>query len=203
MDQSRAFPAPETDQREAYETLLQMATRRTGRIPPALLAGHVVDVYREADWPVKRAAMEALLRRLDFARKDALRVAAGPKGRPLGLYRTRPRRGTARPYRTSLRSLAPLEGSCDCPDFLRNSLGLCKHLLVVLDALAARPRRLEQALRGAPAADSRAVSLTWDPIRLLHGRGDWLEGVRLQSATAAGRRGRERSEEHTSELQSR
>jgi len=169
------------DQREAYDALLQMARRRTGRIPPGLLAAHVVEVYREADWHVKRAAMEALVRRFEFARKHALRVAAGPaKGRPLGLYRTQPRNGSARPYRTVLRSLAPLEGSCDCPDFLRSSLGVCKHLLVALDALGARPGRLERALRAAPADNGRA-RLAWDPVRPLHGRGDWLERVRLRT----------------------
>jgi len=186
---------PEGEQQEAYDTLLHMARRGTGRIPPALLAGHVVDVYSEAEWPVKRAAMEAVLRRFDFARRDALRVAAAPaRGGPLGLYRTRPRRGSARPYRTMLRSLAPLEGSCDCPDFPRSSLGVCKHLLVVLDALAARPRKLEQALRTTKAANGRAARLAWDPIRPLHGRGDWLERVRLYVPAARRRRGTARLE---------
>jgi hypothetical protein len=184
------LPALHVDRREAYDTLLQMARRRTGRIPPELLAGHVVGTYREADWPVLRAAMEALLRRFDFARKDALRLAAAPpRAEPLGLYRTGARKGSARPYRTVLRSLAPLEGSCDCADFLRNSLGVCKHLLVALDALAARPGRLEQALRGPPAPDEPGTRLSWDPIRPLHGPGDWLERVRLHATPARGGRG--------------
>ena len=174
----------QAQQQEAYDALLQMARRRTGRVPPELLANHVVEICREADWPVKHAAMEALLRRFGFARKDALRVASRPeKGAALGLYQTRPRRSSVRPYQTLLRSLAPLEGSCDCPDFLRSSLGLCKHLLVVLDALAARPRKLAQALREGASAKRRAAYLSWDPIRPLHGRGNWLERVRLHLAT--------------------
>jgi hypothetical protein len=68
MSSSKALLPPDPDQREAFDTLLQMARRRTGRVPPELLAGHVVAIYREADWPVKRAATEALLRRFDFAR---------------------------------------------------------------------------------------------------------------------------------------
>jgi superfamily II DNA or RNA helicase len=189
MSSSGALPLPQHDQREACETLLHMARRRTGRIPPELLAGHVIDLYAEADWPVKRAAMEALLRRFDFARRDALRLAGRPaRGRALGLYRTRARAGSARPYRTVLRSLTPLRGSCDCPDFLRSSLGVCKHLLVALDALAARPRVLEQALRKTPAPNGRAARLAWDPIRPLHGRGDWLERVRLETARTGRRR---------------
>ncbi len=200
MSPSEALFPPDADQREAYDTLLHMARRKTGRIPPGLLAGHVVEVYREADWPVKRAAMEALLRRFDFARKDALCLAAAPaRGKPLGPYRTRPRQGSARPYRTVLRSLAPLEGSCDCADFLRSSLGVCKHLLVALDALAARPHKLEQALRGTAAPDGRAPRLAWDPIRPLHGPGDWLERVRLEALETGSRHEREvlrRAREH-------
>jgi len=193
MSRIEALLPPESEQREAYDALLHMARRKTGRIPPALLVRHVIDTYREADWPVKRAAMEALLRRFDFARRDGLRVAAAPtEGGPLGLYRTRPRRGSARPYRSVLRSLVPLEGSCDCPDFLRSSLGVCKHLLVAIDALAARPRKLERALQGGAAApDGGASGLTWDPIRPLHGRGDWLERVELR-ATRGRRRDSER-----------
>jgi hypothetical protein len=39
----------------------------------------------------------------------------------------------------------PLRGSCTCQDFLRGSLGLCKHLLVALDDVYAKPRRLAAA----------------------------------------------------------
>ncbi len=187
------LPAEE-DQREAYKALLHMARRKTGRIPPELLAGHVVAIYREADWPVKRAAMEALLRRFDFARADRLRLAASPaRGELLGLYSTRSHSGSARPYRTLLRSLTPLQGSCDCADFLRNSLGICKHLLVVLDALAARTGSLERALQCDAASDGRAPRLAWDPIRPLYGRGDWLERVRFQAPALGSRRDAERS----------
>jgi len=185
MSATEALPSPDTEeQREAYETLLALpglTRRKTGRIPPELLATHVVEVYREADWPVKRGALEALLRRLDSARREDLRVAARPdNGGALGLYRTRPHRGKTRPYHSVLRSVAPLEGSCDCPDFLRGSLGLCKHLLVALDSLASRPRKLERALRGGGAPRRRSARLAWDPIRPLHGPGDWLERVRLE-----------------------
>jgi len=181
---------PPADESEAYRTLLQLARRKTGRIPPELLAAHVLAVYPEADWPVLRAALEALLRRIGFARRDGLRVAARPpRGVVFGLYRTRPRRGGVRPYETVLRRLEPLEASCDCPDFPRSSLGLCKHVLAVLDELAAKPRRLAQAQRAQPAPPPR---LAWDPIRPLVGAGDWLERVRLHPAAGrAGRAGRE------------
>jgi len=172
---------------EAYRTLLHLAQRKTGRIPPELLARHVLAVCAEADWPVQRAALEALLRRIGFARRDGLRVAARPpRGAVFGLYRTRPRRGAVRPYETMLRRLEPLEASCDCPDFPRSSLGLCKHALAVLDDLAAKPRRLARARRAEPAPPPL---LAWDPIRPLLGTGDWLERVRLMPG--AGRPGQE------------
>ena len=93
--------------------------------------------------------MDAVLRRLEAARKDSLRVEARPAdGRHLGLYVTRRPGAGSRPYRTILHGVDPIEGRCDCPDFIKNSLGLCKHILVVLDHLHARPRVLQQAHEG-------------------------------------------------------
>ena len=181
MGESTGVPAVE--KREAFETLLHLAHRKTGRIPPDLLARHVLACYGEADWPVQRAALEALLRRLEFARRDGLRVGARPaRGAALGSYGTRPRGGPARPYRTVLRRLEPLEASCDCADFLRSSLGLCKHLLAVLDDLAATPSRLARAGR---ANGVSPPTLAWDPVRPLLGPGDWLERVRLLPGASA------------------
>jgi hypothetical protein len=65
--------------REAFETLVHLAQRRVGRIPPDLLARHVLECYADADWPVQRAALEALLRRIEFAHRDGLRVTARPE----------------------------------------------------------------------------------------------------------------------------
>ena len=164
---------------EAYRTLLDLAYNKTGSIPPEMLVRHVLALYDGSDWPVRRAAMEAALRRFEFARKDGLRIATPPAGRePFGIYTTRRSREQARPYRTLLACVQPLQGSCDCPDFLRSSLGLCKHLLTVVDALAARPRKMEKALSSTLHADG-AWKLTWDPLRPLLGRGNWLERVRL------------------------
>ena len=67
-----------------------MAHRRDELIPVEELARHVLRVTEGADWPVKRAAMQALLRRLGFAKRDELGVAKRPGGRRrLGLYATR------------------------------------------------------------------------------------------------------------------
>ncbi|MBI4564501.1 MAG: DEAD/DEAH box helicase [Planctomycetes bacterium] len=167
-------PASETS--EAYQTLLSRAHRKTGSIPAAPLVKHVLDVTREADWPVQREAMEALLRRLSFARKDQLTIADRPPGgRVLGFYATRRKGSTDRPYRTRLDGVDPPRGSCDCPDFLRSSLALCKHLLVILEDIASSPRKLELAMESLP---TKRAGLAWDPVRPLTGPGEWMERIR-------------------------
>jgi hypothetical protein len=160
---------------EAYHALLARAQRHTGRVPPELVARHVLSVTRGADWPVQRDGLEALLRRFAFGRADQLQIVARPPtGRRLGRYATRRAGSPVRPYRTLLRRVEPLEGSCDCADFLRSSLGLCKHLLTVLEDVASRRGGLAEAGR-EPVPDSSP--LRWDPVRPLMGAGDWLARV--------------------------
>ncbi len=159
---------------EARAQLMALARDRTGRIPAELLVEQVLDVTRGADFAVRVAAMEATLRRWGALEQDELRVATSPRG-PLGVYTTRRARSPERPYETLLRGLRPLRASCDCPDFLRSSLGLCKHVLAVLEHLARRPRVFRTALAARPAPGE---ALTWDPVRPLTGPGDWLAQVR-------------------------
>ncbi len=95
----------------------------------------------------------------------------------------------ARPYTTVLSRIEPLVASCDCPDYLRGSLGVCKHVLVVLADVFARPRRLararqESAMGGGASAD-RPI-LAWDPILPLEGELDRLAGLRLEMPKDAG-----------------
>jgi hypothetical protein len=179
----------ETAPTQTFTELLETVRDSTLRIPPDYLVEYIVSITNGADWPVRRSALAALMRRCAFAVRDELRVATRPHGSPFGRYATRRSRQKPRPYATEVSSLIPLRGSCDCPDYLRNSLGLCKHLLVVLDDIAARPRRWQRALK----AGSRLVPhgrLTWDPIRPLTGSGDWLSRLRLTGlaadATASG-----------------
>ena len=168
---------------EAFVELDGVARQRGKQLPGGMLARHVLSIYPSADWCVQREALEALLRRLEFARRDELRLAERPSGTPFGFYRTKRPRRDMRPYRTLLSSLSPVRGSCDCPDFRRGSLGLCKHLLVVLSDLASRPRVLQSAL-DAGAAPIPRTRLVWDPIRPLFGLGDWMERVTLVSGTS-------------------
>ena len=166
---------------EAYEVLLARAHRKTGRVPTELVVRHVLAVTRGGDWPVQRDALEALLRRFAFGRADGLQIVARPpRGQLLGLYATRRRGSSSRPYRTLLRRIEPIWGSCDCPDFLRSSLALCKHLLAVLEDVVSRPRALDKATREPIPNGSH---LHWDPVRPLTGPGDWLAQVRWVDGT--------------------
>jgi superfamily II DNA or RNA helicase len=163
------------EETEAWRTLLDRAHKKTGSIPGEVLVRHVLSVTRGADWPVQREAFEALLRRFAFGQADKLRIAQRPpSGRILGLYATRRQGSHVRPYRTRVESLDPPAGNCDCADFPRSSLGLCKHILVILDDLWSRPRAVEAAR--FDRAEPRAT-LAWDPVRPLTGRGCWLERV--------------------------
>src|SRR6266540_1707394 len=186
MDNTIEHPATAatTIEVEAYQALLARAHRKTGAVPPELVVRHILAVTAEADWPVRREALEALLRRVAFGKADGLRIVSRPGGgRLLGLYATRRKGSPARPYRTLLRRIDPIAGHCDCADFLRSSLGLCKHLLAVLEDLTAKPRAFEQA-RHEPIPN--ASPLCWDPIRPLTGPGDWLAQVRWVDGTPAG-----------------
>ncbi|MGH7858344.1 MAG: DEAD/DEAH box helicase, partial [Candidatus Binatia bacterium] len=159
--------------------LLSMAERKTKTALAPLLTDHVLAVTAGADWPVVRAGMEAVLRRVAFAARDGLRLASRPaRGGVFGTYRTRRAASRARPYTTVLESMRPLRGSCDCADFLRSSLGLCKHLLAVLDSLATGAR-FRGAVDPARRANGRKLRLVWDPVRPLTGAGDWLDRLRL------------------------
>jgi hypothetical protein len=176
----RSTPAPSTPE-ETLATLTDLARRRTLPLAPERLAAHVVTVTEGADWPVRRAALDALLRRLAFLERDELRVIARPKGGVFGVYATgRPgaRREGARPWRTELESLDPLRGSCDCPDYVLGSLGACKHLLCVAATVLASERDRKRAARGPlPATGPRLV---WDPVRPLEGEGDRVLGLSIE-----------------------
>lgn len=173
-----AIPITDT---EAYQTLLARVKRQTIGLTPEALVTHILAVTKDGDWPVQRDALEAALRRLASARADDVQVVKRASKGPLGLYATRRRGSRAHPYRTLLHQLDPLDGSCDCPDFLRNSLGLCKHLFAVLEDVRKR-RREARTNQATPAL----FPWRWDPIRPLTGAGDWLARVRWVNGTPTG-----------------
>ena len=63
---------------EAYQTLLARAHRKTGAVPAELVVRHVLSVTGDADWPVRREALEALLRRIAFGKADGLQIVSRP-----------------------------------------------------------------------------------------------------------------------------
>jgi superfamily II DNA or RNA helicase len=176
---------------EARLELLDLAHGKTGAVPAEVLVEHVMAVVASGDWPVRLEAMRAVLRRCAFGKRDGLQVFARPAGgRPLGIYRTGRNGASTRPYRTLIAGVQPIGVSCDCADFLRNSLGLCKHSLAALNDLYGRPSALRQALPlQATGALFRQPTIFWDPIRPLIGAGDWLGRIVLHRVTRAGNNG--------------
>jgi hypothetical protein len=183
---------------ETRQLLQQAARRRFGAIPEERLVEHVLAFTDGSDFALRRAALEALERRWAFARRDGLRVVERPEGsRVLGPYttgrdesaRSRRRARAAnkrgrtepRPYSTVLESIEPIRGSCDCMDYLRSSLGLCKHLLVVLEDVHAKKKR-PGSPRAEPPGRGRGPELVWDPRIPLRGEVDRLQGLELQDA---------------------
>ncbi len=179
-----AYPAG-IEKTEAFQFLTSLAHRKTGAIPASLLARHVLGVTADADWPVRRAAMDAVLRRCSFGKQDRLELASAPRG-VFGVYRTRRAGSSQRPYATLLASIDPIRGSCDCPDYLRNSLGVCKHLLTIVESLAKNKRRFKSAVGAGGAGQNGSVRLTWDPVRPLRAEGDWMSRVQLLGTRGAG-----------------
>ncbi len=204
-----ASAAPPEPLAETRATLIEGARRRFGAIPAEVLVDHVLERCGASDFAVRAAAMEALERRWTFAEREGLTVATRPggdavlgayttsrhgvrakrkgKGKDKGGGRARGRRfrGEARPYTTVLEDVRPIAASCDCPDFVRSSLGVCKHALVVLDFVFGSRAKLARAGRERDAiADRRSGASTarlgWDPVLPLSGELDRVAGLRLE-----------------------
>lgn len=181
--------------------LSDYAKKRFSSIPSELIAEHIIAVTEGSDFPVRRAAAEALHRRMQNVESDGLFVKESPTPAVIGQYLVAKasggkgngggrKRHEARPYETVLLSVSPLRGQCNCPDFLKGSLGLCKHLLTSIDYVCEKPRRFEAAQREAvKLSGSTTQKLIWNPIIPLVGSGDRLLGLRLIGTSAPSLRG--------------
>ncbi len=172
-----AASSPESiHESETYEQLLAMAGKRFHPLPADYLVRHVMAVTPMGNWPVRRAALEALQTRQANLLRDQLQVTGAVRAkRPHAEFKvSRPgRKGQS--YRVLLRGVCPLDAACSCPDFVRNSLGVCKHILAVLRAKC-EDRGEEIFNAAAPEDRVPTPGLLWNPIRPLCGAYDLLSG---------------------------
>ena len=174
-----AFPLPSTglEETEVSRTLLAETRGQFGPIPGALIVRTAIAAAAGGDFPVQRAALDALSRRWTAFRRDSLQIRERPPGKKIvGLYGVGRAESRSIRSRVLLASLEPLRSSCGCRDFVRGSLGICKHVFAVVDGWFRA---------GAPvptAPGSIVPRLSWDPIRPLAGPGDWLDRLRWTDA---------------------
>ncbi len=169
------------DHDEARRELTSMLDGSVGAIPLPWLVEHLMSSYADAGWPLLRDAGLALRRRATSVELEQLELAERPKARAVaGRYRTRRHGERPRPYHTHLHTLEPLHVACDCPDYLKGGLGLCKHGLTVLSYLGARPRVLARA----HAQPSAPPPVHWHPIPPLLGALDRLAAIRFSDPAA-------------------
>ena len=165
--------------------LAQIAGRRTMPIPAELLIRHTLALPGRWDWRVRRAAFEAILRRLASARGQEIAVAEGPGRGTWGRYLlTRSDAEGTLPYDVRLSSLAPVHGSCDCADYLRASLGFASTCWPSWTHLGRKPRAFQEMLRSATSPAVRRPAIVWDATRATPGAADPCEGLGLVTPAA-------------------
>jgi superfamily II DNA or RNA helicase len=92
----------------------------------------------------------ALAERAERARCEKMAVRAADSSKPWTDYAVTSTE-SGRTYRVALRSEGRGDSYCSCPDFRKNTLGTCKHILHVLDRVR---RRFSAAVRAKPYARS-------------------------------------------------
>ncbi|HET8935134.1 MAG TPA: SNF2-related protein [Polyangiales bacterium] len=142
---------------------------------------HILQQMVDREWATLKAALEALTRRHGFAVRTAWLSRRHYKPQSLfRTYRTRSQQDkqrAPRPYETALLSLSPLRMSCGCADFVRSSLGLCKHCLLVLEALHAHSGEKRWRTPASPTIETS--TLAWDSYQSPLASSDRLERLRL------------------------
>lgn len=148
---------------EAIAFLTQHAWEAFGDIPATVIACHVVAMTPLAQWPVRRAALDALRVRYAEQSRHQLQVSPASQGRA-SAYRVVPTDQGASPKvaRVELTSTNPIALSCDCADYVRNGLGLCRHGFAVLCSIWRRNQAVPPRVQ-APMIDAgRPPRLVWD-----------------------------------------
>jgi hypothetical protein len=90
MDETQALPEGVSDMlaaggagndlAETRAALLDRARQRFGRIDPRRIVDHVLRVTEDADFAVRKAALDALARRFSFGARDGVEIVASPPG---------------------------------------------------------------------------------------------------------------------------
>jgi len=175
---------PISDHDEARRELTAILDGNIGSVPLTMMVDHLMASYADEGWEFLRDAALALRRRVASAKAEQLKVAERPKGRVvLGSYRTRRHGDAPRPYHTQLHALDPLQLACDCPDYLKGGLGICKHGLTVLHDLGARPRVLARGRTEPPSVPLAS----WHAILPVHGPNDRLAAIRVPDPSTVSR----------------
>ena len=164
---------------QAYWMLLDMAARSAKPLlPPELVAVHVMQLYRNASWVIKRAAMDAMLRRMNAVDQEKIKIYQKPDhNQVFGVYRVQRKGGDLRPYEVALMGSHGIDGGCSCPDYARNALHFCKHLGAVLGHFYARKSRQQRFLTSAGTA---VAQVRWVPPLGLDRVDDPLQGLLLR-----------------------
>lgn len=89
---------------------------------------------------------QAIAERTERARTDKMALRAADPGKPWTDY-TVTSAESGRTYRVALRSENRGDSYCTCPDYRKNTLGTCKHILF---ALGKARRKFSAAVRGRP-----------------------------------------------------
>jgi hypothetical protein len=94
----------------------------------------------------KALAIQALAEREERARTEKMRfTSSSPKD--IWTDYTVTNAASGKSYRVALRGWRPGESYCSCPDFRKNTLGTCKHILHALEKLR---RRFPDSVRSRP-----------------------------------------------------
>ncbi|MGK5086505.1 SWIM zinc finger family protein [Bdellovibrionota bacterium FG-2] len=173
---------------QAYWMLLEMASEGKQKIPAEVLVQHVLSIYESAAWGVKRAAMEAVLRRIGSVKLEDLHIASHlgrpANGQVFGFYRVHSRlRAAKRPYDVLLASPVGIDGSCSCPDFRKNTLGFCKHLASVMIHWNSSESLRARFTKSRPQFTTR---LRWLPNTGLAGMAGPLAGMEICGGVRGG-----------------
>ncbi len=167
------------EETEAYQVLISRVGRRTGKIPADLMVRHVLGCVPPHEWPTRIEAMDAVIRRIEAARKDSLRIESRPADRRvLGHYLTRrPGAGARGRITRSCTGSIRSRGAAIVLTISRIHWGSASTFLSCSNSCLV-VRALQQAFKEQEWESPQWSSgLNWDPVRPLTGLGDWLDRV--------------------------